>query len=140
MFAIAACPKCAEVRLRSKRESKAGDKAKPEDFDPIGDQPAPTEDAPPKCFVCGEGLAFSLDVSNRYGPKSAGDLVRGPVAGRDAAPVVPVGGSNGMQVLFAASRDEDIKEMRELPGDRYLVVTTRRILIVDIGEAIQEGL
>jgi len=140
VFAVAVCTKCAEVRLRSKKESKAGETAKPEDFDSIGEQPAPTEDVPPACYVCGEGLKFSLDAQNRYGPKPQASLVRGSVAGQDPAPISPVGSLNGMQVLFAAHRDEDIKEMREIPGDRFLVITTRRILIVDVGEAIQGGL
>jgi len=140
VFAVAVCTKCAEVRLRSKKESKAGETAKPEDFDSIGDQPKPTEDVPPACYICGEGLKFSLDAQNRYGPKTQANLVRGPVAGRDSAPVAPISGQNGLQVLFAVQRDEDIKEMRELPGDRFLVITTRRILVVDIAGALREEL
>lgn len=134
MVVAAICPKCSEIRARHKQSYNRGEPPpplEPDLFVPVGGQPQPAKGEPSVCSVCDTPLALR--------PVPA-ETANGSIAKRDheeAAPPPPT--SAGVTTLFAAQPGEEMKEMRSLGQDRMLVVTSRRILVIDLNKLVEEA-
>jgi len=133
MVIAAFCQRCSEIRARSTFTFQRGEAVKSplkaEDFTPIGAQPQPTDGQPSTCYVCNAPLTlrpFPADVANGSTPTTRGEHYTGDDTAR------------GVEVLFAAQPGEDVKEMRGIGPDKILVITTRRILTVDLTKLVEE--
>lgn len=122
MHTIAVCPLCGETRYRSTRPLKAGEPLHPELFEPVGDSLPIAVGQPAKC-VCGQNLVFRREPD----PRAAGGSALTP------------GVSSGVTTLFAVERDEAIQSMKEVTPDVYVIVTTKRIVKVDIAALVMEA-
>lgn len=128
MVMAAVCPKCSEIRAKSRFTFQRGDAVpppKPEDFIPAPGQD-PFSAAEPHCTTCDALLvirAAPVDVTNGHSnPKSNPP---------------PVQDDSAVTVLFAAQTGEEVKEMRNIGPDKILVVTTRRIVTIDINRLVE---
>jgi hypothetical protein len=123
MKVVAICPKEGEIRYESTRDFNRGDKIDPAAFTPVGDAPPPDPRRPAVCHGCGESLVF------RFVPPS--EPSRSPHS-PSASSVTPAGGT--IQTLFEADilGGEQVREIKTLTDTRYLVVTNRRIVLVDV--------
>ncbi len=136
MIVLGICPTCGESRVRSTRELSPGDRLDPADFEPIGDTPPPEFDAPMVCFTCTAPLVFRRDPASPP-----------PVPIRsEATPAPALTTANGhadhavaTTELFAAGQGEDVVQMRELSPTRYLIQTTRRLILVDLTAVLPGG-
>lgn len=129
MVMAAICPKCSEIRAKSRFTFQRGDAVpppKPEDFIPIAGQ-EPFSAAEPRCTVCDATLVI------RSAPV---DVTNGHSNPRPSTPSVQDEGA--VTVLFAAQAGEEVKEMRNIGPDKILVVTTRRIMTIDINRLVEE--
>lgn len=127
MIVHAVCPQCSETRYESTREFQRGEKLDPAAFRPLGDSPLPDHGKPARCYVCQTDLLF------RFVPPQA---VSSPSSSPTPGATSP-GGT--IQVLFAAEPNEQVTTMKPLTEVKYLVVTNRRILIVDVEPYLTEA-
>lgn len=117
---IATCPICQTVRYRTKTDFvKGGPKPTATDYLCENGQSEGSDTEQPKCSSCLVPLQFTADDA----VKSALTRPRQP-------------SSENVQTLFAAQQGEEVREMKQLSPLKYLVVTSKRIVIVDV-EAMQ---
>lgn len=144
---IAVCPTCHETRLQTIGDVEPDYRPKHEDFEPLGSQPSPDGTAP-MCGVCQTGLKFFYDREGTLSAPTGGNLKLSPREAHQqrlaqgfpserALRAVPErrpseNSQAGVTTLFSVQKDELIKELRELPGDRWLAITTHRIVVVDL--------
>lgn len=120
MIIVAVCPTCAEIRARS-RDLPAGTSVTASDFEPINGQAPPVDGEPALCTVCHTTLTFR---TWRVEPPAAENGHSTPV---DHTPVGP-----GVRTHFQVEPGEEVKSMRELGTDRLLIITTRRIVTINL--------
>jgi hypothetical protein len=113
---IATCPICQTVRYRTEKDFERGG-AKPvaADFKCENGQSEGSDTEQPKCSSCLVPLQFTAD-----------DAVK-------SALTRPKPPADSVQTLFAAQPGEEVREIKPLPEMKYLVVTNKRILVVDAG-------
>ena len=133
MVIAAVCPKCSEIRARSVFTFNRGEPVKAplkaEDFEPVGHQPKPIDGEPVICVDCGTTLSLRpLPAETANGQLAPRPVVSPP----DEQSVA------GVTTLFAAAAGEEMKEMRNIGPDRLLVITNRRILIVDLNRLVED--
>jgi len=111
-------------RYRATRLLQAGERLQPADFVPVDGQTAAEAGGTPACSVCGGKLVIHRE------PLDA------PSNGTRAT--LPTGAHEAVVTLFEAARDEEVREMRPLPGDRLLVITSRRVIVVDLNRLLED--
>lgn len=117
------CPKEGELRYRSIRPFRPEEKLEnPRDFEPLGDSPAPTMDTLQACFSCGDKLMFRRIAETRPNAPSA---------------VAASGGA--MQTLFSLDQGEEVKAVREVPTDRFVIITSKRVVMFDLNALVVEA-
>jgi hypothetical protein len=126
MIILGLCPRCGEARVRSTIELEPGNQLDPNDFEGIGDHPAPEPDQPMACADCGTTLVFRRDPTSAPPPPLTHTNGHHPA---DAA----------VTTLFAAELGEEVVTMRALTDTRYLIQTTRRLLVVDLVAFLPPG-
>lgn len=119
MAIIAACPKCAEERYRGPEGA-----SRPEEFVPVNGAPPPTSGRP-FCHVCNSPLTFGTM------PEAGSASLRRPRSPSEGAMPVATD-SEAVHTLFAVAPGEDIRDIRNLPGGKLLVITTRRVVVIDV--------
>ena len=122
MIVVAVCPRCAVYRYRSRRDYKRGEPLNPGDFDAIPPQHAAVKGEKAVCVECGSDLTYRFDPPATDAPRHPG--------------AQPADGT--VTTLFEAAANEEVSSMREIAVDRLLVVTNRRIVIVNL-EALLVG-
>jgi len=127
------CPTCQELRYRSKREFEPGERGNPQDFEPVGDTPAPSSDVP-MCHMCSSLLVFrpqrQLERSKNT-PTTKLRSIAPEVVVLDTLPtVVP---SRTATTLFEVEPDEKMVDVKPSSPDTLLVITDRRIVSVYVG-------
>ena len=132
MLIAAICPKCSEIRAKSKFTFQRGDPMKAplraSDFEPVGVQPAPVEGEPSVCAVCNTALSLRpVPVETANGQRAAHP--------QDHSTVVD---ASGVTTLFAAQPGEEVKSMRELGPDHIVIITNRRILKINLATIAEE--
>lgn len=131
MIIAAFCPACAEPRARS-RDLPPTQRPVAADFEPIGDQTPPVDGEPANCSKCGTALVF-----RRMPPEGTNGHANQRLARRQDEHSTPAD-HTAVEVLFAASDGEEVRQMRDLGRDRILIVTSRRILIVNLNAIAEE--
>lgn len=112
MIAVAICPTCAAFRYKSRREYSRGEPLNPDDFEPVPPQGPAVAGKRATCIDCGADLQFRLvDSLNKTAPTPEGSRL--------------------VDTLFEARAGEEVHSMKEL-GDRLLIVTSRRVLVVNL--------
>lgn len=129
MKVVAVCPTCGESRYESTREFNRGDKLDPEAFAPVGDSPLPDRSKPAVCYACNTGLVF------RFVPPTAPPS---PATSPRSVEMLPSGGT--ITTLFSAESNEEVREIKQLSDIKYLVVTSRRIILVDAEPVLMEAI
>lgn len=126
MMLVGLCPKCNEVRYRSVRDLSPKDRIVPEDFEAIGDAPPPEIGKPTICHACGSTIAF----------RNADELARAVERTAPARPRPPTSNERpvdaAVTTLFSAQDGEEMRDLKPLSEDRLLVVTNRRILVINL--------
>lgn len=124
---IVSCVKCGEIRYRTIRGYVVGerDQLTPDKFAPVGDAPPLAPGS--VCHVCGGQMMVGKE------PTPSDALPTAAEAPTGLHQVV----QGAVTTLFQAGPGEDVKEMRELPGGLFLVITTRRILTVNMVQLAQ---
>ena len=131
---VAVCVGCHTVRFRSRGSLKPKTAIKGEDFEPVPPQAAAVDGTAPTCSDCGSRLQFTFDQDGKFSKSlELAPPPRHPGAGEGSVPEPRVVEAVSVTALFAAQEGEEVRDMRELGFDRWLVVTSRRILVVDIG-------
>lgn len=130
MIVAAICPRCSAYRYRTD-DLVDGSTPLPEDFQPIEPQSTvATAGHKATCDVCAGDLRFVRGAD--------WDALTRPLA----RPASTIGAPNGHRAsrlldapavieLFRVEANEEVREMRPLASGRILVVTTKRILVVD---------
>ena len=115
---IATCPTCQLVRYRTAMSFESGGpKPRAEDFIPENGQTEGRDDEQPKCSNCNVPLSFLPDVPIKPGVRSQ--------------PSSPPPSTDGVQTLFSAQPGEEVKEMKMVSDLKWIVVTSKRIVLVD---------
>jgi hypothetical protein len=134
MLVAAVCSKCSEIRAKSRFTFNRGESPKmpmlAEDFVSTPGQPSIREGEPSVCSVCNTPLVI------RHVPV---ETANGVVSRPDAPRVVQESGPEmaGVVTVFAVQNGEDMKEMRPIGPDKLLVITSKRILIVNLNDLVE---
>ena len=137
------CTTCQESRYRSKIEIDPTTKLVPEIFDPLGDQPpGETYKGAPLCYNC-NGKLVPMPISNtnkrpREEAAALRDLKAQEKLNSDDSPPEKPQNHDFMREIFACANDEGNMEMLNLSDGRVLVKTNRRLIILNLKEAISE--
>lgn len=130
-YIIAACGPCAEIKYTSTREYGPTEKLNPLDFEPQNGQAPAALGSPMACTSCGAPLTISAvppRALNGFGVPNGASRASGPMP-VGPSPVVP---DPAVRIVFTVEPGEELRSMRDLPNDRILIVTSKRILTVDI--------
>lgn len=124
------CMKCQESRYRTKMPVvPETTKMTPELFIPLGDQlPAENYTDGPKCYVC-ESPLRPMPVNAGEKPSREAGVSRTPATPMESAPI---------QSLFECGPDENDLQVQTLGSRKLLVKTSKRIVIINLEEAIDE--
>ena len=127
---VAVCAPCGEIRYRTTREFQRTEKPTPSDFEPVGDSPIPSLGEKATCFACLGALTFRMVPPD--------DPIFGKTANRrpDKLHNLSTNGHSSpddiVNTLFSAEPGEEVRQIRDLPNDRMLVVTSKRIVLVNL--------
>jgi len=124
MILTAYCPRCEEVRARSRELQPGEGPPKAADFTVVEGQAAPVDGQPAVCTKCNTRLSFLRRLPEREN-------------GRHPDP--PPAETAGVQTLFSLGHGEEIKAMKELSHDIYVVFTNRRIVKINLNEMAEGG-
>ena len=130
MLVVAVCSSCGEVRYKTSREFQRHEKPVPADFEPVGDSPVPSLHEKAVCFACMTPLVFRMvppsdPLFARNGASRVSDRPPAP-------PVDDSGLGDVVRTLFEAQAGEEVRQMRDLPNERLLIVTSKRIILVNL--------
>ena len=127
------CSSCNAFRYRSIRDPGPDERLTESDFMPVEGQTTPISPGiRPTCDTCGSALRAATErpksASNGAGPSAPSASSRGSV-------VAPPAAGGAVLQLFCVEPGEDITQIKDLfGGDRLLVITTRRIVLIHTSE------
>lgn len=124
MILAAYCPRCEEVRARS-RDLPPGSRPQAADFEVIEGQDRPVDGEPATCTKCTTGLVFRrvpVRENGHAGPEQ-----------------ISTQQSKGIVTLFALESGEEIKATKEVGRDVFVIFTNRRIVRINLNDIAEEA-
>lgn len=127
------CSSCNAFRYRATREAPPGGRLTDADLVPVEGQTTPFSSATrPTCDTCGSPLRAAAERSSS---SPNGGAPAPPSAPSRSGSVAPAVSGGAVSQLFCVEPDEEITQIKEMPGgDRYLVITTRRLVMIHTAE------
>lgn len=127
------CSTCNKFAYRAIRDAGPGEKLTEADFIPVEGQTTPLSPGiRPTCDACGTPLRAAAERPKQPVPPSNA-LSNGANPARNGG--VPAAPGSMVVALFCVEPGEEITSIKELfGGDRLLVITTRRIVLIHTSE------
>jgi hypothetical protein len=141
-YLVSVCPSCSETRYRSLKDiTDPTVKLTASDFVALGDQPPGVDGEVATCYKCGGALKFGKEAAPTTSTAALDFSPEGRKARMTAAAARPLtpAASPAVTTLFAVGPDEAIQKFEEIAPMKYFIVTSKRIITVDVNSLLTEG-
>jgi hypothetical protein len=136
MIIAAVCPKCSEIRAKSKSQVDPKTPLRASDFEALGPQAEPVDGQPSICTVCETGLVFRPYPEGAINGTATYGTVEPPLPDLDPHAII----GRPVTTLFEVRDAEELRDLRPLGRDRILIITTKRIVVLDLAAVADGGL